>query len=91
MSTDFTKVGLSIRKKSNIFSNLVVLVTNYVRLNSFKRSMNSSYWCVYLQFSKRDMSAISMVGVNFRYASLLMPFLRARARKQPRPMRGASI
>ena len=32
-----------------MFSNLVCWVTNCVRLNSFKRSMNSSYWCVYLQ------------------------------------------
>ena len=49
MSTDFTKVGLSIRKKSNMFSNIVGWVTKCVRLNSFKRSMNSLYWCVYLQ------------------------------------------
>ena len=49
MSTDFTRVGLSIRKRSNMFSYLVGWVTSCVRLNSFKRSMNSSYWCAYLQ------------------------------------------
>ena len=32
-----------------MFSNLVGWVTSCVRLNSFKRSMNSSYCSVYLQ------------------------------------------
>ena len=32
-----------------MFSNLVGWVNYCVRLNSFKRSMNSAYWCLYLQ------------------------------------------
>ena len=49
ISTDLTKVGLSIRNRSRMLSNLVGWVTSCVRLNSSKRSMNSSYWCECLQ------------------------------------------
>ena len=48
-----TKVGLSIRNRSRMLSNIVGWVTSCVRLNSSKRSMNSSYWCECLQSGAR--------------------------------------
>ena len=48
-STDLTKVGLSMRNKSKMFSILVGWVTTCVRSNSFSRSIKSTYWLVFLQ------------------------------------------
>ena len=46
-----------------MFSYLVGWVTHCVRLNLFKRSMNSSYWCVYLQSG--EMVGILSAQQNF--------------------------
>ena len=54
----FHQVGLYIKNKSGMFSSLVGRVTNCVRLNSFNRSMNSSYWRGCLQSGE-------MVGIFF--------------------------
>ena len=64
ISTDLTKVGLSIRNRSKMLSPHVRGVTSCARLNSSKRSMQSSYWCLIQNGSIHTGFPASLVQFN---------------------------